>query len=791
MTDIVPVPNWGGVRQLETNEYATGGLNGNMNEQAKSLAGQNMYSRLYAGLPFDPVFTAQVGGFPIGGKAALENGDIVRSTVANNIVDPNLDMTGWINESKKIKLITSYGARRGISYASDVAFSEAVADCKDGDTLIIDGDFYLEQNWDVSKNINIECWGDIYLHGDNNNSIVFSSPIHKEITGSDLLDMPHKSDVQLKLKPAIIAELGNLSDYFISIRSNEKLVNRLGYTESEAYKKGESNFFTHSDGSLANGLYLTYTDSLAFYARIYKKSRPCIIENLVPKIKSGTFTGTSRNSLVIVQGRSNILWVNCGFDKTNAESTGGGFTIIDSTLMQWDSPQAKKWNKTGADSYAFLSNYSSYLEFNFPKTEHTEDAKRDRFYSSRHSSKIVFNNLVGSFDEHWGYDYTLNNYVSTKDSRITFSGGDLTINNVDSTKVDTGAIIFTRTDTPYCNGTLRLNGGKTKGCILYDYLDVTAINAAFTRKCFDRIILEGGIEVYDSGELPIFALRNYETLANITHEKTSIILRDVVYTRKADANTNGGLITGQGNLKSILSLTIDNLSKKVDGVDTLPTKYPLIKNIYADSLNVLISDKFTFQDLFVDKLDVIGGSIGDEKLGFYNLSVTDYARFTSTTLNESLSQYSVLDGIVDKIFYVGCNFKTSYLLTNATLAAAIAGAYANSFDNSIANNLFNLAIDIANYTNQTRVRNLRGTYTIPANVTVPANGISSVYPPSSNISLNGARIGDIIGAGLTGGTGIEVVPSCAVNGTVNFYLKNNSGADITVSSGSIVKFKVL
>lgn len=103
MTDIVPVPNWGGVRQLETNEYATGGLNGNMNEQAKSLAGQNMYSRLYAGLPFDPVFAAQVGGFPIGGRAALENGDIVRSTVANNTVDPNVDMTYWVKTSINYK----------------------------------------------------------------------------------------------------------------------------------------------------------------------------------------------------------------------------------------------------------------------------------------------------------------------------------------------------------------------------------------------------------------------------------------------------------------------------------------------------------------------------------------------------------------------------------------------------------------------------------------------------------------------------------------------------------------
>lgn len=97
MTDINPTPSWANVRQLETNEYATGGLNGNMNEQAKSLAGQNMYSRLYAGLPFDPVFTAQVGGFPIGGKVALENGDIVWSTVANNTNNPNTNMNGWVD----------------------------------------------------------------------------------------------------------------------------------------------------------------------------------------------------------------------------------------------------------------------------------------------------------------------------------------------------------------------------------------------------------------------------------------------------------------------------------------------------------------------------------------------------------------------------------------------------------------------------------------------------------------------------------------------------------------------
>ena len=155
MTDIVPVPNWGGVRQLETNEYATGGLNGNMNEQAKSLAGQNMYSRLYAGLPFDPVFTAQVGGFPIGGKVALENGDIVRSTVANNTVDPNVDMSGWVLSSTNkynyiSELIAIQSPKVGQTYFA-LYFS---ADRKVGGGSFVYQEFGTVDNGRVFKAIN-------------------------------------------------------------------------------------------------------------------------------------------------------------------------------------------------------------------------------------------------------------------------------------------------------------------------------------------------------------------------------------------------------------------------------------------------------------------------------------------------------------------------------------------------------------------------------------------------------------------------------------------------------------
>ena len=57
---------------------------------------------------------AKSGGYELGATVKLTNGDIVKSTVANNIVNPNVDMTGWVNTSKKIREIVSvsdFGAK--------------------------------------------------------------------------------------------------------------------------------------------------------------------------------------------------------------------------------------------------------------------------------------------------------------------------------------------------------------------------------------------------------------------------------------------------------------------------------------------------------------------------------------------------------------------------------------------------------------------------------------------------------------------------------------------------------
>ena len=105
MTDINPTPFWANVRQLETNEYATGGLNGNMNEQAKSLAARSELLKQYAALPYE----SKTGGYALNERVQLTTGDIVRSTIASNVNNPNENMTGWVKTNDASQIIDESG----------------------------------------------------------------------------------------------------------------------------------------------------------------------------------------------------------------------------------------------------------------------------------------------------------------------------------------------------------------------------------------------------------------------------------------------------------------------------------------------------------------------------------------------------------------------------------------------------------------------------------------------------------------------------------------------------------
>ncbi|HCH9337398.1 TPA: hypothetical protein NNW70_004186 [Salmonella enterica] len=48
---------------------------------------------------FDQAFADKIGGYPLNARLMLSNGDIVKNTTPNNTTDPNVDMTGWVNDN--------------------------------------------------------------------------------------------------------------------------------------------------------------------------------------------------------------------------------------------------------------------------------------------------------------------------------------------------------------------------------------------------------------------------------------------------------------------------------------------------------------------------------------------------------------------------------------------------------------------------------------------------------------------------------------------------------------------
>ena len=123
MTDILPPAGWPSVRQLETNEFATGGANGNMNEQAKSLAARSELLKQYAALPYE----SKTGGYALNERVQLATGDIVRSTIPSNVNNPNEDMTGWGNPNDLTGNPIIFGAK-GDGVFDDTLAIQACAD---------------------------------------------------------------------------------------------------------------------------------------------------------------------------------------------------------------------------------------------------------------------------------------------------------------------------------------------------------------------------------------------------------------------------------------------------------------------------------------------------------------------------------------------------------------------------------------------------------------------------------------------------------------------------------------
>lgn len=156
MTDINPTPSWAAVRQLEIGEFALGGANGNMNEQAKSLAARSMFLKQRAAYQYNTLAEANAD---IANIALNQNVNVVDSglykkdtagatSLTKSPYDPKVQAVEESNQYTDVKTGNLQNLNESTEYTSEFELNESVDTAttdKDKNSLyyIKDGKFHF------------------------------------------------------------------------------------------------------------------------------------------------------------------------------------------------------------------------------------------------------------------------------------------------------------------------------------------------------------------------------------------------------------------------------------------------------------------------------------------------------------------------------------------------------------------------------------------------------------------------------------------------------------------------
>lgn len=306
MTDILPPAGWLNVRQLETNEFATGGANGNMNEQAKSLAARSELLKQYAALPYE----SKTGGYALNERVQLATGDIVRSTIASNVNNPNENMTGWVNEIE---------AQRFISYASritprqfggkpnDPLFDNYQAIelwINDPRPKFLDGKYYTSKSTVGTAGLNIAGVNQQVSQIVKTTNLKSGLAPNTIVVGGDTKTDMYDVDAVLILKPNQVSvgtfdyvksvNLSNFSLQRINVDISDATLNSIGFY---APRICQSQFYEFvADNKIGHGIYCANPWMISWVR--------CEAEGRIPWCLGRAFNGTSNH---MIGGTSNTL----------------------------------------------------------------------------------------------------------------------------------------------------------------------------------------------------------------------------------------------------------------------------------------------------------------------------------------------------------------------------------------------------------------------------------------------------------------------------------------------------
>lgn len=719
-------------------------LNGNTQQDINDRGGATWYVKL--------------GGYNLNDRVILGNGDEVISTEPNNITNPNIDMTGWFNET-----LATQSTNKNLFFTQARPFSNFIDavdispilqsyanSLSDGDTITIPaGKWAIKSLCNITKNINIRCDGDLVVGGDINAYLKFSQSFEVELDASlHLSQLPKTGDTKLYLNATGLALLSaNPAQYFFTLNSTEIEIVRIGY--ADPYYKNETLAFLDSALTVRGQIDLTYTDASKLKIKMYRKQKSTRVQlNMSMQPTAGQTTGAR---VLEVEGVNSIVW-DVVIDRSNSALIAGtsfkyknctNFTFLPSCKISGGQSDV-------SDSYAYLNEASSYILYqgNADYYDIGTSTKKERGYAARHGKYVYFNFVnFNGIDDHYGHHYYIGNMDLTNRG-IGIAGGAVTVENVRQLGGD--FLMQQRLDTPYNDGKLRMINCYAKtGLLIAEATDNAAYNSKY--KSWDEIeLIDCSSDAYENWQ---HGIRFTGFLAQNVNTKTKkLTIRNFGFNR-----ISGNAQWLKSASEHFIDVDIDNITLSSSG---------------AFATSAMSTGVQASGEMCLNKIRGLDGSwisatmdIDKSKLGFSTdssllLLSTGDMNISKTNLSNDLSAFSSASN-QGAVTLLGNKINSTKYFDNSNFRNAVIAGFANQVNIAI-----NFDGDLRNYQKTKPVRYLQTTYALG---TLAVGAVTAVQ----TVAVSGARIGDPVDwAFTTGSNGLRCNPWVSATDTVKYYIEN-------------------
>lgn len=658
--------------------------------------------------------------------------------------------------------LTKTNAKRFIDFASstDAApYISALANAMpNGATLLIPaGKWAIKSNCTISKQINIKCDGEIVIDGSNPAAVfrMKRDPVYT-LAGADLVSLPKKGDTKISF---INSSLFDPSIHFVVLNSTEIETVRIGF--ADPYYKNETLDFIDSNFNLRGQIDLDYTDASKLTVRVYKKHNPIKVQlNASHNPASGQTTGLK---IIEVQGFDHVIW-DVSIDRTTSKNiAGSSFSYLNNAHFTFmSSCRISGGQSDYGDSYAFQNTCSSYiLHYGISYFDCGVTSKRERGYIGRHGKYVLFEacSLNGIVD-HYGHHYTIRN-MDFLNRGIGISGGHVTIENCNQYSA-TEPLYFIRTDTPYCDGDLRIINCSAKVLLALTSADNPAYSAKF--KMFDRVILRditANIGNTNFMNIGIFYDHNINSISE-SFEIDNIIIK----------RTGTGRFISDSQLNFRFNrFTLNN--------------YRIISDVSTTQMNTaILADIVTINNSMNIDGRVLGREVNirNSKCGYLptssnQISATEKLIFNDVEFINDGGAYSTL-ATLGQVYLYNCKISTFRFFNVTDFQTKVVASVG-----TVSNTTNPINFDLWSYDKNKIDR----TATTNKAIGTLAVGVATSI---STVAVIGARLGDFVQASFVAvlPAGLRVNAWVSSNNNVQYYVENpanNPSGSQTIASADI------